>query len=860
MSKQELDLLGNLRGVLENDLPIGVAKVLRVHYLNISDERPGAIFQRECQSQLRTLGGLDTLRLLTQLVAVESPPLVPPTNSAEAIRLFVQAVDDADMQPSLYAGGVGVTNPGSVFSNLVPACKAVLERCVYQLLTSIPLDLHLPSPSKKLKVPGDLFKTYVSAVVQCYSCFEVLRTVPVQVRVVEDFIRTLLKHGFHGRGLVDFALLYVERLEVGPGSALDELYNELVVNRDWKNAVIMLESIIFLHDGWPMWTSVAGAHAGAGRGVMGRGRDGRGSRGYSTADNIVDEFASRLPLCCRVKRTFLAKDQSSSSSSSSHEHRDFVIHKAEELYTETLADASIIAIRCATRLCKSLCWDRHEELRAAKYKGKIDGFVKKGKWQLAMQICRDNGMALLLFQCLRERDLFVEADGVRLRFGLAEAEISAAELLVHTERQRQFLQLPAEVIVPPLEWKGFSQGPVVSGGTPLAPRPEVVVVNSLRTLMCAAYTLGLRNAMVSGLVTKAGNDLDMKELLDPQLRAADAYAFDAVPHAQAAYPASCWGCGSGSTVDAPSPHAAKVVGLDAEWRAVMYEDANKEDGEGASILQLAVWSSVFIFDLRESGLLVKQQTTHGGKTPDVIRDGFLAALGTRELLGTLFVQPDIVKVGWDFSNADLTMLKRAGGGLFARSFDEVIGLVDLALLYKSVLRQDMSTETGKGTHTDTEGDASFERDFAHISRALLSHFSDHGEIPSFCNKPKMSLTDACRLIIGKPLDKAEQLSNWDSRPLLEAQRRYASLDAYCLLWQLWVVRERCTRVGAITQHPGPSARCTTSGYCDEAFRADWDILGSPEYYKGYICNISAGPGGSPVPKKQGVRVKKWQQK
>ena len=569
----------------------------------------------------------------------------------------------------------------------------------------------------------------------------------------------------------------------------------------------------------------------------------------------MDEFASRLPECCRAKRTFPVKGQSSSSSSSSsssNEHRDFVIQKAEELYAETLADASIIAMKCATRLCKSLGWNRYAELRAIKAKGKINGFVKRGKWQLAEQICSDKVTARLLFQCLREKDLFVEADGVRLRFGLAEPEISAAELLVHTERQRQFLQLPAEVFVVPHDWKGFSQGPVVSGGTPPAPRPEVVVVNNLRTLMCAAYTLGLRNAMVSGLVAKAGGPLDMRELLDSQLRAADAYAFDAVPFAQAAYPASCWGSGSGPTVDAPSPHTAKVVGLDAEWRAVMYEDAGKEDGEGASILQLAVWSSVFIFDLRESGLLVTQQTKGGG--PGMMRDGFLAALGTRELLCALFAQPDIVKVGWDFNNADLSMLKRAGGGLFAQSFDEVIGLVDLAVLYKTVLRKGMGTSPGTGTgtdtDTDTEGGASFAGDFARISRALLSHFSNYGEVESFCNKPKMSLSDACRLIIGLPLDKAQQLSNWDTRPLLEAQRRYASLDAYCLLWQLWVVRERCTRLGTKTEHPGPSARCTSSGYCDEAFRADWDLLGSPEYYKGYIGNISAGPGGSPAPKKK----------
>ncbi|XP_032162701.1 exonuclease mut-7 homolog isoform X2 [Mustela erminea] len=36
-------------------------------------------------------------------------------------------------------------------------------------------------------------------------------------------------------------------------------------------------------------------------------------------------------------------------------------------------------------------------------------------------------------------------------------------------------------------------------------------------------------------------------------------------------------------------------------------------------------------------------------------------------------------------------------------------------------------------------------------------------------------------VLGKPLDKAQQLSNWDRRPLSEGQLVYAAADAYCLL-------------------------------------------------------------------------------
>ncbi|OQR86025.1 hypothetical protein ACHHYP_20520 [Achlya hypogyna] len=86
-----------------------------------------------------------------------------------------------------------------------------------------------------------------------------------------------------------------------------------------------------------------------------------------------------------------------------------------------------------------------------------------------------------------------------------------------------------------------------------------------------------------------------------------------------------------------------------------------------------------------------------------------------------------------------------------------------------------------------------------------------------------SLSDAVDLVLGKPLDKTQQLSNWDARPLTLAQQTYAALDAWCLV-QL---------AGAVTAEELASnlasldlTQPSTTAAVVERRRARWDLVAS----------------------------------
>ncbi|XP_073076830.1 exonuclease mut-7 homolog isoform X3 [Manis javanica] len=167
----------------------------------------------------------------------------------------------------------------------------------------------------------------------------------------------------------------------------------------------------------------------------------------------------------------------------------------------------------------------------------------------------------------------------------------------------------------------------------------------------------------------------------------------------------------------------RVVGVDVEWRPSFGVGGRPRP----SLMQLAVEGHVFLLDL-----------------PVFLEPaGGLVTLAFSQLVSRLLLDPSITKLGYGMTE-DLRSLGTSCPAL-AHVEKQLQGGLDLLQAHRQMW---MADEPVRG-----------------VARA---------------GGPR-GLSLLVQQVLGKPLDKTQQLSNWDRRPLSEEQLVYAAADAYCLL-------------------------------------------------------------------------------
>lgn len=169
-----------------------------------------------------------------------------------------------------------------------------------------------------------------------------------------------------------------------------------------------------------------------------------------------------------------------------------------------------------------------------------------------------------------------------------------------------------------------------------------------------------------------------------------------------------------------------VVGVDMEWQPTF----GCISTEQVALIQLAVSDHVYLLDI-----CAKEFCQH----PDTI-----------SFIRSLFSEPNVLKLGYGMAG-DLKCLLATWHQFLEEPLKRE-GVLDLLNIHQKI-QQGKSNRTRSGP-----------------SEVLV------GE-----NSGEKGLSLLVQQVLGKPLDKTEQMSNWEKRPLRISQIRYAVADAYCLL-------------------------------------------------------------------------------
>ncbi|XP_029371434.1 exonuclease mut-7 homolog isoform X2 [Echeneis naucrates] len=169
-----------------------------------------------------------------------------------------------------------------------------------------------------------------------------------------------------------------------------------------------------------------------------------------------------------------------------------------------------------------------------------------------------------------------------------------------------------------------------------------------------------------------------------------------------------------------------IVGVDMEWQPTFGCISTQQ----VALIQLAVSDQVFLLDLCANGFC---------QHPDTV-----------SFIRSFFSDRNVLKLGYGMTG-DLKSLVVTWHQFIEEPL-KMQGVLDLLSVHQKIQSSKVD-RTQNGPKEVLVGESSAEKGLSLLVQQVL----------------------------GKPLDKTEQMSNWEKRPLRLSQIRYAVADAYCLL-------------------------------------------------------------------------------
>ncbi|KAG2522680.1 hypothetical protein JM16_005738 [Phytophthora kernoviae] len=226
-----------------------------------------------------------------------------------------------------------------------------------------------------------------------------------------------------------------------------------------------------------------------------------------------------------------------------------------------------------------------------------------------------------------------------------------------------------------------------------------------------------------------------------------------------------------------------VIGFDSEWKAVHTSTGPEDLPAQCALLQLASREKAFVVDV-------------------------ITLYDNGNILAPIFLSPSILKLGFD-TRGDVKALRLFLTGGYATEHIMSM-LVDLQTVTRK-LSTPGTTQSLKadGDKISAEGLA-MNIEVAGSGGSTTVDQEKNGEVPGPMAKPRkwkkkrsktskcdgdtkgsrLGLTAVAEDYLGLPLDKRPRMSDWERRPLTQAQLHYAALDAHVLVQIYYKMQEQ----------------------------------------------------------------------